>query len=343
MFGTLNLLELVICLRFVFCYLIFQSFHFQNNFNIPDLERFVFLVNFAIPVKLIFMTQNAGNKLAHTILRQTERAEYFCSVENISPNITVHELRKIFKRLRALIRFYEQVPGSEAKSIRKEIKQLGKMLSPLRESYVNAEFFEKELTGKKLIPERKMKDVGAKLHRKNKTAIDQSFKGKEICKSVGSFFARLESSITGSENSKVSKVHMVREINNSYFTSYDFFTALPEDAAPEEIHSLRKKLKQLFYQLDFIRLIHPKYFKVRSEQLNIINDHLGYDHDLHIFGEELRLQEYQFNSEEQQILENQIEHLREMNQLKLWPRMKQLFSELPEEFEEKTEKAFKLD
>jgi hypothetical protein len=32
-----------------------------------------------------------------------------------------------------------------------------------------------------------------------------------------------------------------------------------------------------------------------------------------------------------------------MNQLKLWPRVKQFFSELPEEFEEKTEKAFKLD
>jgi len=289
------------------------------------------------------MTQNAGNKLAHTILRQTERAEYFCTVENISPNITVHELRKIFKRLRSLIRFYEQVPGSEAKSIRKEIKQLGKALSPLRESYVNAELFEKELTGKKLIPERKIKDAEAKLHGKNKKAIDQGFKGKEICKSIGSFFSKLESSITGSENSKVSKVHLVREINNSYLTSSIFFSELPDDPTPEEIHSLRKKLKRLFYQLDFIRLMHPKYFKARSEQLNIINDHLGYDHDLHILAEELLLREYQFNSEEHQILGNQIEHLREMNQLKLWPRLKQFFSELPEEFEEKTEKAFKLD
>ncbi|SHI74282.1 CHAD domain-containing protein [Tangfeifania diversioriginum] len=289
------------------------------------------------------MTQNAGNKLAHTILRQTERAEYFCSVENISPNITVHELRKIFKRLRSLIRFYEQVPGSEAKSIRKEIKQLGKILSPLRESYVNVELFEKELTGKKLIPERKIKDAEAKLHGKNKKAIDQGFKGKEICKSIGSFFSKLESSITGSENSKVSKVHLVREINNSYLTGYIFFSELPDAPTPEAIHSLRKKLKRLFYQLDFIRLMHPKYFKARSEQLNIINDHLGDDHDLHILAVELRLSDYQFNSEEQQILENQIEHLREMNQLKLWPRLKQFFSELPEEFEEKAEKAFKLD
>jgi CHAD domain-containing protein len=323
--------------------LVFQAIHYQTHFKIPDFDLFGFIVNFVIPVKLIFMIQNAGNKLAHTILRQTERAEYFCSVENISPNITVHELRKIFKRLRSLIRFYEQVPGSEAKSIRKEIKQLGKVLSPLRESYVNAELFEKELTGKKLIPERKIKDVEEKLHQKNKAAIDQGFKGKKICKSIGSYFSTLESSITGSENSKVSKVHLVREINNSYLTSYIFFTDLPGDAAPEEIHSLRKKLKRLFYQLDFIRLMHPKYFKARSEQLNIINDHLGYDHDLHVLTEELLLRDYQFNSEEHQILENQIEHLREMNQLKLWPRVKQFFSELPEEFEEKTEKAFKLD
>lgn len=289
------------------------------------------------------MTQNAGNKLAHTVLRQVERVEYLCTAENISPNVVVHELRKAFKRLRALIRFYEQVPGSEAKSIRKEIKQLGKELSPLRESYVNAELFEKELTGKKLIPERKIKDVEAKLHRKNKTAIDQGFRGKEICKSIGSYFAKVESSIAASENSKVSKIHIVREILDSYLTSHIFFTHLPDDAAPEEIHSLRKKLKRLFYQLDFIRLMHPKYFKAKSEQLNTINDHLGYDHDLHILAEELYLHDYHFDSEEQQILENQIEHLREMNQLKLWPRLKHFFSDTPGEFEEKTEKAFKVD
>lgn len=289
------------------------------------------------------MTQNAGNKLAHTILRQVERVEYLCTAENISPNVVVHELRKAFKRLRALIRFYEQVPGSEAKNIRSEIKQLGKVLSPLRESYVNADLFEKELTGKKLIPERKMKDAGEKLHRHNKTAIDENFKGKTVCKSVGSYFASFESSITGSENSKVSKFHIAREIIDSYLTSYNFYTELPEDAAPEELHSLRKKLKRLFYQLDFIRLLHPKYFKQKSEQLNIINDQLGNDHDLHIFAEELFSEKYNFSKEETETLENQIEHLREINQIKLWPRLKQFFNDTPEEFEEKTEKAFKVE
>jgi hypothetical protein len=89
--------------------------------------------------------------------------------------------------------------------------------------------------------------------------------------------------------------------------------------------------------------MHPRYFKVKSEQLNIITDQLGDDHDLHIFSEELHSEEYNFNQEELRIIENQLEHFRELNQLKLFPRLKQFFSEPPEVFNEKTAQTFKID
>ena len=289
------------------------------------------------------MVQNAGNKLTQVVLRQVEKAEYFCSAENISPNVAIHELRKTFKRLRALFRIYEHVSGSKVKNLRTEIKEFGKVLSPLRESYVNTDLFEKELTGKKFIPERKMKLIGEKLHNKNKKLIDERFREKSVCKRIGSYFSRFETKLNVTGGEKVSKAHVVREVYDSYLTSFSTYRGLPDNPAPEEWHSMRKKLKRLYFQLDFIRLFHPRYFKLKSEQLNTINDQLGDDHDLHVFAEELHQEDYQLNAEELKLMEKQIEHLRELNQLKLRPRLKHFFGDPPGEFKEKLEKAFKIE
>ena len=56
------------------------------------------------------MPHTAGKRLIETIVKQLERVEYFSSAENISPNVAVHEIRKTFKRLRALLKFYSDFP-----------------------------------------------------------------------------------------------------------------------------------------------------------------------------------------------------------------------------------------
>ena len=108
------------------------------------------------------------------------------------------------------------------------------------------------------------------------------------------------------------------------------------------MHELRKKLKRLWYQIDFIKFLHPRYFKLKSDQLNKITDQLGDDHDLHVFYENLIAEDYGFDEEELRILTNQVKHLRELNQMKLLPRLKQFFTVPPEEFDQKLERFFKL-
>lgn len=290
------------------------------------------------------MVQNTGNKLCQSVLRQVEKVEYFCNAENISPNQTVHELRKMFKRLRALLRFYERIPGSKSSLIREQIKTFGRQLSPLRESYLNTLLFEKELTGRKLIPDRKIKQAGEMLQRKNKLLIEGHFSEQKICKSMGSFFAGFESKLENAGGRKISRIHVAQEINETYSEAFAQFKSFREnEVTAEELHSLRKKLKRLYYQLDFVRLLHPRYFKLKSDQLNHITDQLGDDHDLHVFLEELHADEFGFRKEELRIIRNQVEHLRELNQLKLFPRVRQFFSESPEAFSERVTQTFKVD
>lgn len=290
------------------------------------------------------MVQNTGNKLSLSVLRQVEKVEYFCNAQNISPNQAVHEFRKLFKRLRALLRFYEHIPGSETLVLHEKIKTFGRQLSPLRESYLNTLLFEKELKGRKLIPERKIKQAGEILYLKNKQLIEEHFGEQRICKSIGDFFTGFESKLIDAGSRKLSRIHIVQEVNDTYRSALSQYQNLHEDeVTADELHSLRKKLKRLFYQLDFVRLLHPRYFKLKSEQLNIITDQLGDDHDLHVFSEELHADEYGFSDEELRIIKNQVEHLRELNQQKLFLRLKQFFIEGPEAFSERIARAFKID
>lgn len=109
------------------------------------------------------------------------------------------------------------------------------------------------------------------------------------------------------------------------------------------MHELRKKMKRLWYQFDFLRFIHPRFFRIKTDQLNHISEHLGTDHDLFIFLKELKSDYLDFNAEEKQILENLVSHLREVTLAKLNPRLSQFFSESSESFEDKMREIFKLD
>jgi hypothetical protein len=56
----------------------------------------------------------------------------------------------------------------------------------------------------------------------------------------------------------------------------------------------------------------------------------------------LQTGEYGFSNKEFEIIENQVQYLREMNRLKLFPKLKQFFSEQPEVFNLKLREIFKV-
>lgn len=288
------------------------------------------------------MVQNTGNRLIQAISHQSAKAGYFCAAENISSNQKIHELRRGFKRLRALLRFFNDVPESPAVQLNEDIRNFGKLLAPLRESAVNLDLFEKEISNNNHLPEKKIKNARELLVQKNKLLVERGFLENNLNNTIRTFFDGFEAILTKNNSELPVKMHLFNEVSQSYLKSITVYRQLPANPHPEEWHELRKKLKRLWYQLDFIRFLHPRYFKLKTDQLNKITDQLGDDHDLHVFAEDLLAEGYGFDDEELRILTNQIEHLREINQLKLQPRLKQFFTAPPEEFDQKLERFFKL-
>jgi CHAD domain-containing protein len=288
------------------------------------------------------MVQNIGNRLIQTISHQAEKASYFCTAENISSNQKVHELRRGFKRLRALLRFFNEIPDNPAVQLNEDIRNFGKLLAPLRESAVNVDLFDKEISSNNHLPEKKIRNAREQMVQKNRLLLERGFLENNLHNTIRTFFNGFEPILTQNNSEFPARIQLFREVCQSYLKSITIYRQLPANPHPEEWHKLRKKLKRLWYQLDFIKFLHPRYFKLKTDQLNKITDQLGDDHDLHVFLEDLLVESYGFDQEELRILVNQTEHLRELNQLKLHPRLKQFFTAPPEEFDQKLARFFKL-
>lgn len=288
------------------------------------------------------MVQEAGNRLISTLQKQAERIIYFCSAENVSPNLAVHEFRKSFKRLRALLFFYDEHPEEFPANYRNQIQQFCSFLAPLRESFVNIQIFERITANNNFISDRKLKAAKDSLSEKNKTLIESEFLGENGCETIQTFIKifDLHPEIFGPGHPSMKQ--LMNQLSVSFQKSYSIHQRLTPLSEANEWHRLRKKLKRLWYQLDFVKFLHPRYFKLKSDQLNKITEQLGEDHDLQVFLDELKSGYLGFDAAELQILENQVEHLRELNRIKLLPRLKQFFNEPPEMFNQKMEKIFKF-
>lgn len=287
------------------------------------------------------MGQDTGNRLITAIQKQTEKVAYFYTAGNVSANVAVHEIRKCFKRVRALLRFYPEKPSNLSLFFINEFQKAGNLLSPVRESFVNVQILERLTASDEHIQERKIKQVRELLLDKNRmrteVLLDKNDGFNTIQNLVKKFDVQLES---GAELATVKQIYA--EICNSYNLGFRLYNQTELITDGNELHELRKKMKRLWYQVDFVKYMHPRYFRLKSDQLNTITELLGEDHDLYVFLQEISSEIYDFDSEELLVLKNLVEHQRELNQLKLNPRLKQFFNEFPEEFNLKMEKIFKV-
>lgn len=288
------------------------------------------------------MAQETGNRLILTILKQTERVVYFCSVENVSPNLAVHEFRKSFKRIRALLHFFDDYPEGFPVDSRIQIQKFGRILAPLRESFINIQIFERITANQNFIPDRKLKTAKDILIEKNKTLNDSVFFADNSCGQIMNFIQTFSLQVDKYGSSPPSVKQLISPICISYLKSHTVYQTLGLQPEAGEWHVLRKRMKRLWYQLDFVKYLHPRYFKLKSDQLNKITEQLGEEHDLSVFLNELKSGQLPFDGAELKILENQVEHQRELNLLKLMPRLKQFFTESPELFNLKMEKIFRI-
>ncbi len=288
------------------------------------------------------MPRETGNKLISTLIKQTGKITYFCEAENLSPNLAVHEIRKGYKRLRALLFLFNGCNEEITIEFRNEIKAAGKILSPIRESFVNIQYFDKITAGSNLVSDRKIKQVKELLTEKNRVLIEDEFVGDEVASDVIEFIKYFQARLNTIKISCLSFFQLRDQFVLTFAQAHEKYKAIEPDFSPVEMHELRKVLKRLGYQFEFIRFKNPRYFRFKLNHIDKISEYMGIDHDLFVFLTELQNGDYGLSADELMIFENQIEHQRELNMLKLLPRLKQFFSESSEMFDQELQKIIKI-
>ena len=284
------------------------------------------------------MDQNVAEKLSEALSQQVGKIRYCCAGEGVPPDMAVHEIRKSCKRIRALLRFYRNTPPQRSSRIARKIRRLGKKLSPLRDSRIFADLFGEFLSAVDPTPGKHILEAGEKTRRKNRDMLKGDSGMDMISESVKEDFSSLDTVLAELAESGVSLRDITGEISFNYRKSYRLFMALPDEYPGDLLHALRKKMKRLYYQIDFLWQLKPGRFGAKGEQLDLINDQLGKDHDLHIWLEDLRSPEYRFKEAELAILEEYVLSLRGGNLFTLLPRLKEFFAGSPEEFDQALER-----
>lgn len=281
------------------------------------------------------MCQEVENRLIQAILKQAEKVSYYCHAENVSPDLAIHEIRKCFKRIRALLKFFPESMKDISQKFTHEASELGKELSVARESYINLQLFKKILEEGEAINPGRVKIILGILDEKHKEIIEHLVIEKKFFIEIQTFIYELERKLTDWLLHPSFLIKVPDTIITTYTKSYDSFNETESDKSAEHLHDLRKKMKVLWYQIDFAKQDQPKFFKLKANELRKITELLGTDHDWYVFQNEIKKAEYFLTSAEIVFIEKQIQHFQSTNHHKLMMRLKKFFSEPPELFGQK--------
>ncbi len=265
-----------------------------------------------------------------------EQLEYIANQCEIPVNIdsSVHEIRKAFKRLRAVLRLIRFDIGDELFHVENvKFRELSRLLSKLRDQHVIISYL-------------------AMCFEANELAISEdnyirfvNFLNKqkeEEMKGImdGNVLAHIKEK--AEEYNKAVQAYPLKglgphTINDGVVHAYKQCLLQMEQAQlkleDESLHTLRKKVKYLLNQMLLVQEVWPEYFLNYSSSLKNVSEFLGNDHNL---AEAILLikntPDSIINAQEKTNLENAIVNERTQIHEEVWPLMGKIFTEDSESF-----------
>lgn len=193
----------------------------------------------------------------------------------------IHSARKHFKKLRALVRLVRDDVGQEAyKQENVCFRDAGRELSEIRDAEVRVETLDDLIDHyQDTIAPDQFEGIRQVLVDAYETARRMEGPSKQtlaaIVVNLEAAQARIQAWGLHDDWEALGKgLHRV------YKRGYrDFFQAC-EQPNPENLHELRKRVKYLWYHLRILTPVWPKALKAMKQQVKILSDLLGDDHDL---------------------------------------------------------------
>ncbi len=232
--------------------------------------------------KLQVSSGKIDESLQEVAKEQIKKALDEIQSSELSDDKKVHQLRKRFKKIRALLRVFR---GSfpDYKKENKYFRDLGRKLSELRDAETRIQTLES-------LQNDYEKEIKLRVFRK---AEDELLDGKlnhilAFSRKEGDFETiedSLNSSLDRIKGWKLEKsgFDSIEEgLMKTYSRARKNHKKLDADSKPEDFHQWRKRAKYFRYQLKLLRNLWPEAMNFERKAWHQLTDDLGDDHDLHV-------------------------------------------------------------
>ncbi|MBA3881701.1 MAG: CHAD domain-containing protein [Chthoniobacterales bacterium] len=197
----------------------------------------------------------------------------------------VHETRKHLKRARAALRL---VAGKVERDVFKRehhrLRNVARVISDIRDAEVRLETV-KQLRAITSGRGDRQLDETEELLAFELDSFLAAFSDWHT--EAASKLARSQAGIGEWRLRELDRKHICNRLRKAYKEGRDALDCAKQDGTAESFHTLRKQAKELWYQLQILRPLHPVIFQKMSEDLQTIGERLGHMHDLSFVGERL--------------------------------------------------------
>jgi CHAD domain-containing protein len=195
----------------------------------------------------------------------------------ISDVVAVHELRKAFKRWRAIMRLIAPTVGDEAEQMRIAARDLAREMAAARDGRAAQEALA-DITSTRL-PSRSHATIAQRLAQLS-ASVEATSLTPERKARIGEMWTRAAAAIEQWPLQSFDRVEAPKQLAASY---HRVRTAIPRDwlsTSPEALHRLRQRVVEHRYQMEVAEPLWPKLMQMWVSEAQRLRDRLGAHHDL---------------------------------------------------------------
>jgi CHAD domain-containing protein len=196
----------------------------------------------------------------------------------ISDLVAVHELRKAFKRWRAIMRLIAPTVGDEAEQMRIAARDLAREIAAARDSRAAQEALA-DLGAAAQLPSRSRATVAERLAQLRVSAEAVSLTPERKARIV-EMWTRAAAAVEHWPLQSFDRVEAPKQLAASY---HRVRAAIPQDwssTSPEALHRLRQRVVEHRYQMEVAEPLWPKLMLIWVSEAQRLRDRLGAHQDL---------------------------------------------------------------
>lgn len=198
---------------------------------------------------------------------------------DISDTVAVHDLRKAFKRWRAIMRLIAPTVGDGAEEMRIAARDLAREMAAARDSQAAQEALTDLGDAAHHLPARSRATIAERLAQLSASAEAISLTPERRAR-IGELWMHAAAAVEHWPLQSFDRAEAAKQLAASYRRVR---TAIPEDwsnATPEALHRLRQRVVEHRYQMELAEPLWPKLMRLWVSETQRLRDRLGAYQDL---------------------------------------------------------------